>query len=108
MRRVTVSPTFAVVGPVIATARSAWPATSPPPPPPPPPPLPPPPAGASGVTAFEGAEAGPVAIAFEAVTVNVYAVPDARPVTVIGLAPPVDCAPPGEAVTVYDVVSVAP
>jgi hypothetical protein len=39
--------------------------------PPPPPPPPPVVAGADGVTAFEGAEAGPVPTAFVAVTVNV-------------------------------------
>ena len=38
-------------------------------------------AGAAGVTAFEGDDAGPGPTAFVAVTVNVYAVPFVRPVT---------------------------
>jgi hypothetical protein len=36
--------------------------------------------GASGVTLFEGADAGPVPTAFVAVTVKVYAVPLVNPV----------------------------
>jgi hypothetical protein len=42
--------------------------------------------GAVGVTAFEGADAGPVPIAFVAVTLNVYAVPLVSPVTVVLVA----------------------
>ena len=57
-------------------------------------------AGATGVTAFEGAEAGPVPTALVAVTVKVYAVPFASPATVIGEAEPVPLMPPGLEVTV--------
>ena len=51
-----------------------------------------------GVTAFDAALAAPVPMAFVAVTVNVYAVPLVRPVTVSGDAAPVPVAPPGLAV----------
>jgi hypothetical protein len=54
----------------------------------------------AGVTVFEGADAGPVPCAFVAVTVNVYAVPLARPPSVMGEAAPVALTPPGEDVTV--------
>ena len=54
----------------------------------------------AGVTLFEADEADPVPTAFVAVTVNVYAVPLVRPVTVIGEAPPVPMNPPGLEVTV--------
>ena len=54
----------------------------------------------AGVTLFEAADGGPVPIALVAVTVNVYAVPLVRPVTVIGLEVPVAVIPPGEEVTV--------
>lgn len=56
--------------------------------------------GAVGVTLFEAPLAGPVPIAFVAVTVNVYAVPFVRPETVIGEADPVPVKPPGLDVTV--------
>ena len=56
-------------------------------------------AGATGVTAFDGAEAGPAPTALMAVTMKVYAVPLARPVTVIGEAEPVPLMPPGLEVT---------
>jgi hypothetical protein len=56
----------------------------------------------AGVTALDGAEAGPAPTAFVATTVNVYVVPFVSPATMI-----VDCgaatltlAPPGAAVTV--------
>jgi hypothetical protein len=55
---------------------------------------------AVGVTEFDGAEAGPVPAALVAVTVKVYAVPFASPVTVIGLLEPLPVTPPGEDVTV--------
>jgi len=42
-----------------------------------------------GVTWFDGPDAGPVPAEFVAVTVKVYAVPFASPVTVIGEAEPV-------------------
>ena len=41
---------------------------------------------ATGVTGLDAPEAGPVPAAFVALTVNVYAVPFVRPVTVMGLA----------------------
>ena len=49
-----------------------------------------------GVTLFEAAEAAPVPIALIATTVNVYAVPLVRPVTVIGEPVLVAVNPPGE------------
>jgi hypothetical protein len=36
-----------------------------------------------GVTALDGADAGPLPLAFAAVTVNVYVVPVVRPLTVV-------------------------
>ena len=66
------------------------------------------PGTSSGVTAFEGADAGPVPIEFVAVTVNVYAWPFVSPVTMIGLAAPPALWPPGEAVTVYEVIGAPP
>jgi len=57
-------------------------------------------ASATGVTAFEGAEAGPVPNALVALTVKVYDVPLARPVTVSGEAAPVAVKPLGFDVTV--------
>ena len=53
-----------------------------------------------GVTAVEALDAADVPAAFVAVTVNVYAVPFARPVTTIGLLAPVAVMPPGLDVTV--------
>ena len=63
---------------------------------------------AAGVTAAEAPEAVPVPTLFVAVTVNVYAVPLVRPVTVIGEEGPVAVRPPGEAVTVYPVIGEPP
>jgi hypothetical protein len=54
----------------------------------------------AGVTLFEAAEAGLDPMALVAFTVNVYAVPLVRPVTVIGLVVPVAVNPPVEEVTV--------
>ena len=51
-----------------------------------------------GVTLFEAAEAALVPIALIATTVNVYAVPLVRPVTVIGEPVLVAVSPPGEEV----------
>jgi len=65
-------------------------------------------ASATGVTAFEGAEAGPTPNAFTAVTVKVYAVPFASPVTVIGEAEPVPLMPPGLEVTTYPMIAEPP
>jgi hypothetical protein len=42
--------------------------------------------GALGVTLPDGADAGPVPMLLAAVTVNVYAVPSVRPVTVVVVA----------------------
>ena len=56
--------------------------------------------GAAGVTAFEGTDAGPGPTPLLATTVNVYAVPFARPVTVIGEPDPVAVMPPGLELTV--------
>ncbi len=53
-----------------------------------------------GVTWFDGEDAGPVPAEFVAVTVKVYAVPFARPGTVIGDPVPVAVNPPGDDVTV--------
>ena len=59
------------------------------------------PGTAAGVTADEGDDAGPVPTVLVAVTMNVYAVPSARPVTSAEVAPPVVAVkPPGEDVTV--------
>ena len=44
------------------------------------------PAGSTGVTAADGAESAPVPTALIAATVNVYAVPFARPATVAAVA----------------------
>ena len=58
-------------------------------------------AGALGVTDADAADAGPVPTAFVAVTVNVYAVPLLRPVTVVAV-------PGGDPVTVVVACAVAP
>ena len=58
------------------------------------------PGTAAGVTLLEGAEAGPVPTAFVAVTVNVYAVPLVRPLTMRGEPRPLAVKPPGEDVAV--------
>ena len=49
----------------------------------------------AGVTAVDGVDAAPGPTAFVAVTVKVYAVPFARPDTVIGDDVPVPVNPPG-------------
>jgi hypothetical protein len=56
----------------------------------------------AGVTVFDTADGGPVPSRFVAVTVNRYATPFVRPVTVADLATPgtVVVTPPGLAVTV--------
>jgi len=61
-----------------------------------------------GVTRFEGAEAGPLPAALVAVTVKMYAVPLARPPTVMGDAAPLAVIPAGDDVTVYDVMGEPP
>jgi hypothetical protein len=54
-----------------------------------------------GVTAFDGVEAGPVPSELVGRTVNVYAVPAVRPVTLAFVAPLVEALnPPGADVTV--------
>ena len=62
----------------------------------------------TGVTEFDAELAGPVPMAFVAVTVKVYAVPLESPVTVIGLAVPVPVKPPGLEVAVYPVMAEPP
>jgi hypothetical protein len=64
--------------------------------------------GASGTIGFDGADGGPVAPWFVAVTVNVYSVKWSRPVTVIGLPEPATLLPPGDAVTVYETIGESP
>jgi hypothetical protein len=71
--------------------------------------------GPVGVTAFDDEDAGPVPLAFVAVTVKVYAVPFVRPVTVVdvpgGLPVSVTavCAVgPANGVTVYLVIELPP
>jgi hypothetical protein len=54
----------------------------------------------AGVTLLDAAEAAPVPMALMAVTVNVYAVPFVRPVTVMGDVADVAVKPPGLEVTV--------
>ena len=63
--------------------------------------------GATGVTALEATDTDPVPAEFVAFTVNVYDVPFARPVTVIGLALPEAVWPPDD-VTVYEVIDAPP
>src|SRR5579872_4715235 len=62
----------------------------------------------TGVTFPEVDDAALVPRLLVAVTVNVYAVPSASPVTVIGHAEADACAPPGDAVAVYDVMDAPP
>jgi len=68
------------------------------------------PATAAGVTALDGVEAGPGPTALAAVTVNVYDVPLVRPATVAVVCEPatVTVAPPGLAVTTYEVIELPP
>src|SRR5512135_285631 len=66
---------------------------------------------APGLTALDGAEAGPVPTEFVAVTVNVYVVPFFRPLTVIvlGVAPnTMPVKPPGLEVAVYPIIALPP
>ncbi len=55
---------------------------------------------AFGVTAVDALDAVPVPATFVALTVNVYAVPLVRPVTLIGLLAPLKVAPVSTTVTV--------
>lgn len=61
-----------------------------------------------GVTAVLAVDAVPVPRLFIAATVNVYAVPFVRPVTVMGELVPVAVTPPGLDVTVYCIISKPP
>jgi hypothetical protein len=61
-----------------------------------------------GVTELLALDAVLVPIEFVAVTVNVYAVPFVRPVTVIGDEPPVAVNPPVFELTVYNVIPEPP
>src|SRR5262245_54754540 len=63
---------------------------------------------ADGVTAQLQYDAGPVPRALGADTEKVYAAPFVKPVTTSGLAGPDVMAPPGEAVTVYNVIGEPP
>ena len=58
----------------------------------------------SAVTAVDGAELGLVPAAFVAVTVKVYAMPLFKPVIPAAAYMDVTWRPPGDAVTVYEVV----
>jgi hypothetical protein len=60
------------------------------------------------VMLLDAAEAAPVPRELVAVTVNVYEVLDARPVTVTGDDAPVPVNPPGLEVTVYEVIGRPP
>jgi hypothetical protein len=62
----------------------------------------------AGVTLFEAADAAPVPTELVAVTINVYAVPLVRPLTVIGLAVAVPVRLPGFDVAVYPVIVAPP
>jgi hypothetical protein len=53
----------------------------------------------AAVTLFDEADAAPTPALLVAVTVNVYAVPLVKPVTVMGLEEPVPVKPPGLEVT---------
>src|SRR6516165_3268508 len=67
-------------------------------------------APSSGITALEGGDGGLSPMAFVAVTVNVYAVPFARPLISKDrwLWSMANAAPPGDAVIVYDVSGLPP
>jgi hypothetical protein len=60
------------------------------------------------VTLLEGADAGPVPAVVTAETVNVYAVPLVRPVTVIGLPGPDAVTPSGFDVILYADIGLPP
>jgi hypothetical protein len=62
----------------------------------------------AGVTALLAVEDALVPFAFVAVTVNVYAVPFVRPVTIIPDEPPVAVKPPVLEETVYEVIGEPP
>ncbi len=61
-----------------------------------------------GVTGFDGADEGPVPPESLAVTLNVYAVPFANPVTVQDVPLVVQVRPPGDEVTVYVTLPLVP
>jgi len=65
-------------------------------------------AGIPGITLLEGDDAGPVPMAFAAVTLNVYAVSFVNLVIVIGLDEPVAVTPPGLEITVYPIIALPP
>src|SRR5688572_2399712 len=66
------------------------------------------PGPAEGVTAFDAELAGPVPAILVAVTVKVYDTPLVKPITTRGLVAPLDMKPPGDEVTVYDVIAEPP
>lgn len=61
-----------------------------------------------GVTGLDGADEGPVPPELLAVTLNVYAVPFANPVTVQDVPLVVQVRPPGNEVTVYVTLPLVP
>jgi hypothetical protein len=61
-----------------------------------------------GVTKLDGSDAGPVPIAFVALTTKVYSVPLVSPVTTIGLEEPVFVILPGLEITEYPVIGLPP
>lgn len=61
-----------------------------------------------GVTELDGADSGPLPMAFVACTVNVYEVPFVNPVTTMGDVGPVAVILPGVLVTVYPVIGEPP
>jgi hypothetical protein len=66
------------------------------------------PGAAAGTTTPEGTEAAPEPTSFTAATVNVYVVPFVRPVTVHDVVAVIHVNPPGDEVTEYEVISLAP
>jgi len=66
------------------------------------------PGAAAGTTTPDGTDVAPEPTSFTAATVNVYAVPFVRPVTVHDVVAVVHVNPPGEDVTKYEVISLAP
>jgi hypothetical protein len=60
------------------------------------------------MTNWETFDGGPEPASFVATTVNVYVAPFVSPVTVIGLPAPEAVSPPGDDVTVYEVIGAPP
>jgi len=64
--------------------------------------------GAKGVTPLETDDGIPVPKELVAVTVKVYTIPFVSPVIITGLDVPIDVTPPGDPVTVYEVIVLPP